>query len=241
MDLVSSYPALFSREQHTRLQQCRWANCTRGVRVYFRLVPAPYLWLLFGSDWNCKHPLLAVPVVAQWIKDWGCLYERAGSSPGLTAWVKGPELLWLWRRKAAAAPIWPLALEHPYATDVEVKRKKEIVKHLDLLPKSDRYTEALLSHSGPFCLVISLLLFQLMPRCAWPWPPSLSCELILVFWTWHLLTSCSWNAFLAPSQGLWVGLMSQALPLCFLVAVSPTLAVLQWLPASDLCGSANPL
>ena len=32
-------------------------------------------------------------------------------------------MLWLWQRLAAAAPIWPLAWELPYATDSAVKRK----------------------------------------------------------------------------------------------------------------------
>ena len=40
--------------------------------------------------------------------------EVAGSIPGLTQWVKGPALLWLWRRSAAVAPIKSLAWEHPY-------------------------------------------------------------------------------------------------------------------------------
>ena len=35
-----------------------------------------------------------------------------------------PELLWLWRRPAAAAPIQPLAWKLPYATDVFLKSKK---------------------------------------------------------------------------------------------------------------------
>ena len=34
-----------------------------------------------------------------------------------------PELLWLWHRPAAIAPILPLAWEHPYA--VGAARKKE--------------------------------------------------------------------------------------------------------------------
>ena len=38
-----------------------------------------------------------------------------------------PELLWLWHRPAAIAPILPLAWEHPYAVGAALKkeRKKE--------------------------------------------------------------------------------------------------------------------
>ena len=36
-----------------------------------------------------------------------------------------PELLWLWRRPAAAAAIRPLAWELPYATGVALKSKKK--------------------------------------------------------------------------------------------------------------------
>ena len=39
-----------------------------------------------------------------------------------------PELLWLWRRLAAIAPIQPLAQELTYATGVALKRKKSHLK-----------------------------------------------------------------------------------------------------------------
>ena len=35
-----------------------------------------------------------------------------------------PELLWLWHRLAAVAPIQPLAWELPYAAGVALKRQK---------------------------------------------------------------------------------------------------------------------
>jgi len=34
-------------------------------------------------------------------------------------------LLWLWHRLAAAAPIGPLAWEHPYAAGAALKKKKK--------------------------------------------------------------------------------------------------------------------
>ena len=63
--------------------------------------------------------------------------EDASLIPGLHQWVKDPALLqaasktadpvwlWLWCRLAAAALIWPLARELPYATGVALKRKKK--------------------------------------------------------------------------------------------------------------------
>ena len=67
------------------------------------------------------------------------VHEVAGSIPCLTQWVKdlallqavccrlqngsGPTLLWLWlwRRPAATAPMWPLAWEPPYVEGVALK------------------------------------------------------------------------------------------------------------------------
>ena len=39
-----------------------------------------------------------------------------------------PELLWLWCRPAAVAPMGPLAWEPPYAMGAALKRKKETNK-----------------------------------------------------------------------------------------------------------------
>jgi len=36
-----------------------------------------------------------------------------------------PELLWLWHRLVAIAPIWPLAWELAYAVGMAIKRKKK--------------------------------------------------------------------------------------------------------------------
>ena len=69
-------------------------------------------------------------------------HEVAGSIPGLAHWVtyrsgvamtygighrcgSGPVLLWLWRRLAATAPIWPLAWEPLYAAGVALKKEKK--------------------------------------------------------------------------------------------------------------------
>ena len=66
--------------------------------------------------------------------------------PGFDLWVQDPSLLscdvrcrhgldpvllWLWRRLAAAAPIWPLAWELPYATGAALKKEKTRKKNLE--------------------------------------------------------------------------------------------------------------
>ena len=56
-----------------------------------------------------------VPVVAQWLTNPTKNHEVSGLIPGLAQWVKDPELLWLWCRPVATAPIRPLAWEPPYA------------------------------------------------------------------------------------------------------------------------------
>ena len=52
-------------------------------------------------------------------------HEVVGSIPGLTQWVENLALLWLWCRRAAIAPIRPLAWEPPYAAGVTLKKTKK--------------------------------------------------------------------------------------------------------------------
>ena len=91
-----------------------------------------------SPQWNVSF---GVPVVAHQVKNLTSIYEDAISIPGLAQWVEDlsflwavvlvwdvawiPSLLWLWYRPAAAALIWPLAWELPYALGAALKATKK--------------------------------------------------------------------------------------------------------------------
>ena len=92
-------------------------------------------WVPSGELYRNFHNCLGVPIVAQRkqiqpvsmrMRVWS-LVSLSGS--GIQCfhelWYRSKvRLLWLWRRLAAVAPIWPLARELPYATGAALKRQK---------------------------------------------------------------------------------------------------------------------
>ena len=77
--------------------------------------------------------------MAQWLTNPTRNHGIEGSIPGLAQWVEDPELLWLWCRPVATAPIRPLAWEPPYATGAALakaedpKKKKKKKKKRDVI------------------------------------------------------------------------------------------------------------
>ena len=54
-------------------------------------------------------------------------------------------MLWLWCRLAAAAPIWPLVWELPYAIAAALKKKKEKKKKKKAKPPLDKVVDTKMS------------------------------------------------------------------------------------------------
>ena len=93
--------------------------------------------------------------MAQWLTNLTKNHKVAGSVPALAQWVKrsgvavncgvgcrcswDPELLWLWRRPVATAPIRPLAWESPYAAGAAQEMAKRLKKKKCLCPNGWYY------------------------------------------------------------------------------------------------------
>ena len=67
---------------------------------------------------------MGVPVVAQRLTNPTSIHEEADSIPGLARWAGDLEMLWLWRRPAAVAPIRPLAWEPPCAGGAALRNQR---------------------------------------------------------------------------------------------------------------------
>ena len=63
--------------------------------------------------------------MAQWVINPASIHEAASLTPGLAQWVKDLAFLWQWCRLAAAASIWSLAQELPYAAGAALEKKKK--------------------------------------------------------------------------------------------------------------------
>ena len=87
-----------------------------------------------SSRYNREFPFWLSNSKPDWYP-WECRFDSwphsvgLGSSVALSCgvchiWSSDPTLLWLWCRLAAAAVIWPLAWELPYAVGAALKKKR---------------------------------------------------------------------------------------------------------------------
>ena len=90
-----------------------------------------------------------------------------------------PELLWLWCRPAAVAPIWPLAWEAPYVTGATLKwqkrkkKKKEKILLLWLIVEIDLKYYNTIAFSSFLTFQPSLNKLVLLVFRQWPWKIAL--------------------------------------------------------------------
>ena len=111
----------------------------------------------------------SIPGLDQWVRIWCCCELQCRSRCGLD-----PELLWLWCRLVATAPIRPQPWEPPYALGAALekvkrrkkkKKKKKKEKKLDQMPHLvyHRLSFKIRSFgSKPFALFPALIFFLCM-------------------------------------------------------------------------------
>ena len=109
-----------------------------------------------------KNLVLEFPLWLNGLRGQHSVCKDVGSVPGLSQWVKDLTLPWLWHRPAAAAPIWPLAWELPYAIGMNIKRSENNFNFC--LSPYGWFSLSILPPSRSHSPLVTIILFS-VPTC----------------------------------------------------------------------------